>query len=121
MNYRIFYWKIFPNIKTIKKYIVSVQDFLWKGRIKIKKMKTAILLVVSVLLMGSMTACGTTNTGTNAAEQGNNNTVDQGADTKADKNGDGIIDDAVNDVTEGIDNAVDDMTDNEATDKGTVR
>ena len=86
-----------------------------------KKMKTAILLVVSVLLMGSMTACGTTNTGTNAAEQGNNNTVDQEADTKADKNGDGIIDDAVNDVTEGIDNAVDDMTDNEATDKGTVR
>ena len=86
-----------------------------------KKMKTAILLVVSVLLMGSMTACGTTNTGTNAAERGNNNTVDQGADTKADKNGDGIIDDAVNDVTEGIDNAVDDMTDNEATDKGTVQ
>ncbi len=86
-----------------------------------KKMKTAILLVVSVLLMGSMTACGTTNTGTNAAEQGNNNTVDQVADTKADKNGDGIIDDAVNDVTEGIDNAVDDMTDNEATDKGIVR
>ena len=86
-----------------------------------KKMKTAILLVVSVLLMGSMTACGTTNTGTNAAEQENNNTVDQGADTKADKNGDGIIDDAVNDVTEGIDNAVDDMTDNEATDKGAVR
>ena len=86
-----------------------------------KKMKTAILLVVSVLLMGSMTACGTTNTGTNAAEQENNNTVDQGADTKADENGDGIIDDAVNDVTEGIDNAVDDMTDNEATDKGTVR
>lgn len=86
-----------------------------------KKMKTAILLVVSILLMGSMTACGTTNTGTNAAEQENNNTVDQGADTKADKNGDGIIDDAVNDVTEGIDNAVDDMTDNEATDKGTVR
>ena len=86
-----------------------------------KKMKTAILLVVSVLLMGSMTACGTTNTGTNAAEQGNNNTMDQGADTKADKNGDGIIDDAVTDVTEGIDNAVDDMTDNEATDKGTVQ
>ena len=84
-------------------------------------MKTAILLVVSVLLMGSMTACGTTNTGMNAADQGNNNTTDQGADTKADKDGDGIIDDAVNDVTEGIDDAVDDMTDNGATDKGTVR
>ena len=82
-----------------------------------KKMKTAILLVVSVLLMGSMTACGTTNTGMNAADQGNNNTTDQGADTKADKDGD----DAVNDVTEGIDDAVDDMTDNGATDKGTVR
>ena len=75
-----------------------------------KKMKTAILLVVSVLLMGSMTACGTTNNGMNAADQGNNNTTDQGADTKADKDGDGIIDDAV-----------DDMTDNGATDKGTVR
>ncbi|RGH41898.1 hypothetical protein DW901_02435 [Firmicutes bacterium AM41-5BH] len=86
-----------------------------------KKMKTAILLVVSVLLMGSMTACGTTNNGMNAADQGNNNTTDQGADTKADKDGDGIIDDAVNDVTEGIDDAVDDMTDNGATDKGTVR
>ena len=73
-----------------------------------KKMKTAILLVVSVLLMGSMTACGTTNNGMNAADQGNNNTTDQGADT-------------VNDVTEGIDDAVDDMTDNGATDKGTVR
>ena len=57
----------------------------------------------------------------NAADQGNNNTTDQGADTKADKDGDGIIDDAVNDVTEGIDDAVDDMTDNGATDKGTVR
>lgn len=73
------------------------------------------------IIDGSMTACGTTNTGMNAADQGNNNTTDQGADTKVDKDGDGIIDDAVNDVTEGIDDAVDDMTDNGATDKGTVR
>ena len=75
-----------------------------------KHFRKAILLVVCVLAMGAMTACGsnkdTSNSGTAGETDKNVNDVTNGSD-----NGDGVVKDAADDVRDGVDDVTDDVKD----------
>lgn len=92
--------------------ILLTQDYLWKGRNEMKKIKKIFLLMLCVGVLGSMTACGTNKGTTNGTtDTTDNNKVNDKNDTAVgDDDNDGVVDDAVDKATDKVDKAADDLT-----------